>query len=351
MKLFISIILMLILMWTLLFSQKHHTEDGFYNPYPGFEERGLTDIFKWTVVDRIRGKKPQRPENYNFPLTINTGQYLRENKSDFSVTWVGHSTLLIQVDGLNILTDPIWSDRASPVQLAGPKRYVKPGLDFEDLPPIDVVLISHDHYDHLDKNTIEKLGNKPLYFVPLGIGELLSGWGVRHFIELDWWDSNKFNSVDFICLPAQHFSGRTPLDRNKRLWCSWLIKGKELKIYFGGDSGYFPGYAEIGEKYGPIDFAALPIGAFRPIWFMGPVHLSPKQAIKAFIDLKANTFIPIHWGTFDLADDLLDEPPGLLRKAIKNYGLNSEDFWLMKHGETRTVQTVPAITQTDSVSN
>jgi len=238
-----------------------------------------------------------------------------------------------------------------PIQLAGPKRFVKPGLEFDDLPPIDVVLISHDHYDHLDKNTIEKLGNKPLYFVPLGVGELLYGWGVRNYIELDWWDSNKFNSIDFVCLPAQHFSGRMPTDRNKRLWCSWLIGGKELKIYFGGDSGYFPGFSEIGEKYGPIDFAALPIGSFRPLWFMGPVHLSPKQAIKAYIDLKANTFIPIHWGTFDLADDLLDEPPRLLKKGIRNYGLDSEKFWLMKHGETRTIQSAPAITQKDSISN
>lgn len=176
-------------------SQDHHTDDGFRNPYPGFEERGFTDVFKWGVIDRLAGKRPQRPDTYNFPVLPNDGIYLRENNSEFSITWIGHSTLLIQVDGMNILTDPIWSERASPIQFAGPKRYTPPGLAFSDLPEIDVVLISHDHYDHLDKETIKKLGNKPLYFVPLGVGKILSDWGIENFVELDWWDSNKFNSI------------------------------------------------------------------------------------------------------------------------------------------------------------
>ena len=330
-------LVMMLTMNTVL-SQDHHTEDGFRNPYPGFEERGFQDVFKWAVIDRLAGKRPRRPHTYNFPVISNDGRYLRENNSEFSITWVGHSTLLIQVDGLNILTDPIWSDRASPLQFAGPKRYVPPGLAFDDLPDIDVVIISHDHYDHLDQETIKKLGNKPYYFVPLGVGEILSGWGIKNFVELDWWDSNKLNSIEFICLPAQHFSGRTPTDRNKTLWASWLIKTKSKKIYFVGDSGYFPGYAEIGEKYGPIDFAALPIGAFRPVWFMGPIHMSPAQALQASRDLKADTFIPIHWGTFDLADDLLDEPPRLLNEEIKNSEITDEHFWVLKHGETRKLK-------------
>jgi len=141
--------------------------------------------------------------------------------------------------------------------------------------------------------------------------------------------------VEFVCLPAQHFSGRSINDRDKRLWASWLIRSAERKIYFGGDSGYFPGYLEIGEKYGPIDFAALPIGAFRPVWFMGPAHTSPSQAVQAMLDLKAEIFIPIHWGTFDLADDLLDEPLRLLREEIESRNLNKDRFWLLKHGESR----------------
>lgn len=316
-------------------AQDHHTKDGFRNPYPGFEKRGFSDVFKWGVVERVKGNKPNKPDTYDFPVMENDGSILQDTSIAFSVTWVGHSTLLIQSAGLNILTDPIWSERASPVQWAGPKRFVKPGLDFDALPEIDVVIISHDHFDHLDRGTIKKLGNKPLYFVPLGIGSLLHDWGIDHFIELDWWESNRYNGVEFVCLPAQHFSGRSVNDRDKRLWASWLIQSKERKIYFGGDSGYFPGYLEIGERYGPIDFAALPIGAFRPVWFMGPVHTSPAQAVQAMLDLKAEIFIPIHWGTFDLADDLLDEPPRLLRSEIEKRNLNRDRFWLLKHGESR----------------
>lgn len=334
-SIYLVFVMVVILMVNSLQSQKHHTEDGFRNPYPGFEKRGFSDIFQWGVVDRIKGKKPQKPDTYDFPLVINNGSVLRDSTVSFSVTWIGQSTLLIQNAGLNILTDPIWSERASPVQWAGPKRFVAPGLDFDALPEIDVVVISHDHYDHLDRGTIKKLGNKPLYFVPLGIGKLLKDWGIDHFIEMDWWDSNRYNGVEFVCLPAQHFSGRSATDRDQRLWASWLIKSADHKIYFGGDSGYFPGYLEIGQKYGPIDFAALPIGAFRPIWFMGPVHLSPGQAVQAMLDLQAEIFIPIHWGTFDLADDLLDEPLSLLKKEIENRDLRMDRFWLLKHGESR----------------
>ncbi len=336
MKTIIIIGLFLFLAGSMVFAQSHHTKDGFHNPYSGFENRGMGDVFKWAVIDRLAGKKPFHPDAYSFPLEENDGKWLRQNDSTFSITWVGHSTLLIQVEGLNILTDPIWSDRASPLSFAGPKRYMPPGLLFEDLPNIDVVLISHDHYDHLDKETLLKLGNKPLYLVPLGIGELLQDWGITHFAELDWWGSNRVNGIELICLPAQHFSGRTLTDRDQRLWASWLVKGKTLKIYFGGDSGYFPGYKEIGTKYGPIDFAALPIGAYKPRWFMAPVHMGPKEALQAMADLRANTFVPIHWGTFDLADEPLDDPPQYLRELIKEKQLDAQRFWFFKHGETRT---------------
>ncbi len=332
----IAISLYLILAGSMAVAQSHHTQNGFRNPYPGFENRGLGDVFKWAVIDRVAGEKPFHPETYPFPLEKNDGKWLRQNDSTFSITWVGHSTMLIQIDGLNILTDPIWSDRASPLSFVGPRRYMPPGLSFDDLPAIDVVLISHDHYDHLDKETIKKLGNKPLYLVPLGIGTLLQNWGIIHFAELDWWESNRVNGIELICLPAQHFSGRTLTDRDQRLWASWLVKGQAIKIYFGGDSGYFPGYKEIGEKYGPIDFTALPIGAYKPRWFMVPVHMGPKEALQAMADLRANTFVPIHWGTFDLADEPLDDPPQYLHALIEEKRLETKRFWFFKHGQTRT---------------
>jgi len=318
-------------------AQMHFNGENFFNPFPGFEERGPGDIFKWMVLDRITGKKPPVPNEYHFKRMENDGSDLKTNQNEVTVTWIGHSTLLFQIEGMNILTDPIWSERASPLSFIGPRRVVAPGLAFNNLPPIDVVIISHDHYDHLDKNTIRRLGNRPLYLVPLGVGALLKSWGIDHYVEMDWWDEFRFNNILFICTPAQHFSGRTPFDRNKRLWASWSILGKNIKIYFGGDSGYFPGYQEIGQHFGSFDIAALPIGAYRPRWFMSPVHMGPQEAIEAFRDLRARIFIPIHWGTFSLSDEPLDEPPKVLRNTIALKQLNAEQFWILKHGETRVV--------------
>ncbi len=333
--------LRILTIWSLLImtiqAQPHFNGQQFYNPFPGFESRDFGDLFRWLVIDRVTGKRPTLPDSYHFELADNDGRYLRTNRSDVTVTWIGHSTLLIQNDGLNILTDPIWSQRASPLSFAGPKRMVPPGIPLDSLPKIDVVLISHDHYDHLDKQTIRRLGNRPLYLVPLGVGALLKSWGIDHYVEMDWWDEFRFNGVLFACTPAQHFSGRTLFDRNRRLWCSWVISGKEARIYFGGDSGYFPDYAKIGRQYGPFDLAALPIGAYRPRWFMSPVHMSPGEAVRAFVDLQARIFIPIHWGTFPLSDEPLTEPPQLLLKKAKQKGLDANRFWILKHGETRTV--------------
>ena len=316
----------------------HHTAEGFKNPWPGYEDRGLVDVLRWSVWDRIRGNKPETKDSYDFPVFENGGKFLRENKTELTITWIGHTSFLIQLDGVNILLDPVFSDRSSPVQWAGPKRYVKPGLKFEDLPEIDLVIISHDHYDHLDKNTIERLGNRPFYLVPLGVGEFFRGMKIDHFEEKDWGDSISFNKLEIICTPAQHFSGRRGYDKNRTLWASWVIKGHSAKIYFGGDSGYFPGYVEIGEQYGPFDIVILPIGAYLPRWFMSPMHMDPADAVQAYIDLKADIFIPSHWGTFDLADEPMDEPPHKLREAISKSSLDSTKFWIMQHGEYRVFE-------------
>lgn len=317
----------------------HHTYGGFRNPDPEFSKRKAKDFLRWAVWERITGDKPDKPEEYNFQIAENDGSFVRGNASKNTVTWIGHSTLLIQLSGVNILTDPVWSKRCSPVQFAGPERHVKPGIAFEDLPEIDLVLISHDHYDHLDENTIKKLGTAPYYLVPLGVGAILEDWGINHYDELDWWDSIVFNKMKIICTPAQHFSGRSLFGKNKTLWASWTVKSDSFSFYYGGDSGYFNGYKVIGQKYGPFDFVALPIGAYLPRWFMAPVHLGPDDAIDAYQDLKGNIFIPIHWGTFDLADEALDNPPKVLRHEIERRELNQDNFWIMKHGETRIFET------------
>lgn len=324
--------------------KSHHTADGFKNPFPGFEEKGFGDFIQWSLIDRIKGKKPDKPDSYDFPFTENDGLYLRENTKDFTVTWIGHSTLLIQIDGMNILTDPIWSDRCSPVQFAGPKRHVKPGVKLEDLPKIDAIIISHNHYDHLDRMTLEHFGNDPMYFVPLGIGEFLVDLDITNYEEMDWWDELTLNDLKFACVPAQHFSNRGMFDRNKTLWSGWVLKGDTQTIYFAGDTGYFPGFAEIGEKYGPITVAALPIGAYIPRWFMSPVHVSPQEAVQAFLDIKAEYFIPIHWGTFELADEPLDNPPKVLNQEIERLELNKDKFIILEHGQTKIFESEKILT-------
>jgi N-acyl-phosphatidylethanolamine-hydrolysing phospholipase D len=333
-------IFLVILMISVVYAQTrqmpaHHTADGFRNPFPTYEDRDFADFLQWSLIDRIKGKKPDKPDSYNFETVKNNGEFLRENSDAYSITWIGHSTLLVQMEGLNILTDPIWSDRCSPLQFIGPKRHAPPGVAFEDLPPIDVVLISHNHYDHLDRLTIEQLGNDPLYLVPLGIGNFLQDIGIQHYEELDWWESVTFNGKKFVCTPAQHFSNRSMFDRNKTLWSSWAVIGEERKFYFAGDTGYFPGFKEIAERFGPFDIAAIPIGAYLPRWFMSPVHLSPQEAVQAFLDLDAQIFVPVHWGTFELADEPLDNPVKVLRKEIELRSLNPQAFWILRHGETR----------------
>jgi N-acyl-phosphatidylethanolamine-hydrolysing phospholipase D len=341
-----KILLLLILaMLSPLFSQDnampenaHHVRSGFKNPYPGYKEQGLKELMKWLVWDRlIKNEKSSEADSVVFELAKNDPAWLQKNKSEFSITWVGHASLLIQIEGLNILTDPVWSNTVSPVSFIGPPRLTQPGIALDSLPQIDVVIISHDHYDHLDKETLKSLGNKPLYLVPLGIGSFLEDLEITNYQELDWWGEITFNGIRFVCTPTQHFSGRTMFDRNRTLWCSWVIVGKSARLYFAGDSGYFPGFKEIGERFGPFDVAAIPIGAYKPRWFMAPVHVDPIEAVDVYLDVKATYFVPIHWGTFQLSDEPITDPPKVLMKEVSFRKLDEKLFKVLKHGETFTV--------------
>jgi L-ascorbate metabolism protein UlaG (beta-lactamase superfamily) len=332
---------------SLMNSKVHHTPDGFRNPYPGFESHGLKSLAKWMLWDRlIKESRKEETDTIKFEIASNNPQWLRKNNSEFSLTWVGHSTLLIQLDGLNILTDPIWSERSSPVSFAGPKRFVKPGISFIDLPKIDIVIISHNHYDHLDTKTIEQLGNDPLYLIPLGLASYFADLGITNYQELDWWEEIKFNNINFVCTPTQHFSGRTLFDRDKTLWCSWVIEGSQ-KIYFAGDTGYFPAFKDIGKKYGPFDLAAIPIGAYEPRWFMRSVHTDPREAVDIYEDVKAKYFIPIHWGTFQLADEPMKDPPKVLLEEARKRKLDLNLFKILKHGETFVLPKTDKMNQFD----
>ena len=278
------------------------------------------------------------PRTASFPVVVGDGPALRDNHGDPMLTWVGHATLLVQLDGVNILTDPQWSRRASPVSFAGPARVTPPAPRFEDLPPIHVVVISHDHYDHLDRATVKRLAatHRPKFLVPLGLKAWFADIGIDDVDELDWWDARTLRGLTFTCVPAQHFSGRTPWDRNRRLWSGWTIAGPTRRLYFAGDTAYFGGFKEIGARLGPFDVAAIPIGAYLPSVIMKPSHTSPEEALTALADVRGRIFVPIHWGTFDLADEPLDEPPRRLQAEARRLNLGADRVWLLRHGENRS---------------
>ena len=314
----------------------HHVLGGFRNPDPGFHRPdGWT---RWSFFAARAWQSLTATRTFSSPRVANDGRALRRGSAAPTITWVGHSTLIVQLDGLTILTDPHWGPRASPLTWAGPRRLGSPGLAFEDLPRIDVVVISHDHYDHLDAGTVTRLAavHDPLFLVPLG----LKGWfresGITRVEELDWWDGHEYRGVRFVCAPAQHFGQRSFFDRDTRLWASWAVVGKSRRLYFGGDTGYFAGFKEAGRRLGPFDVAALAIGAYRPPAIMQFVHSTPEEAVQAFEDLRASVLIGIHWGTFDLAEEPLGEPPVRMLAEARRRGLPESRAWILQVGETRT---------------
>jgi N-acyl-phosphatidylethanolamine-hydrolysing phospholipase D len=313
----------------------HHVAGGFRNPNPTFRRPDAWT--RWSFFARRVLASLAAPRHLDAPRVPNDGSALRAGIDNPSVTWIGHSTVLVQLDGVNVLTDPHWGMRASPLAWAGPRRLSPPGLAFEQLPRIDVVLISHDHYDHLDLGTVKRLAaaHDPLFLVPLGLKAWFVDHGMSRVEELDWWDTRESHGVQFVCVPAQHFSQRTPWDRDRRLWASWAVLGQGRRFYFGGDSGYFDGFKAAGDRLGPFDLAALAIGAYVPAAIMQFTHTTPEQAVQASIDLRSRVLLGIHWGTFDLADEPLDEPPRRLVAEAARRGLARDRLWVPKLGETR----------------
>jgi L-ascorbate metabolism protein UlaG (beta-lactamase superfamily) len=231
--------------------------------------------------------------------------------SDLRVTWLGHSTLLIEIDGVRVLTDPVWGNRVSPVAFAGPKRFHPPPAPLDALPPLDAIIVSHDHYDHLDRPTIRALAAERRgtpFITSLGVGARLERWGVpsARITELDWWEHADVQGVSITAAPAQHFSGRGLKDRNATLWSSFHVRGPRRSVFFGADSGLTPEFSEIGRRLGPFDLVALEIGAYHPAW--GDIHMGPVNALSAYGMLASGAFLPIHWGTFNLAIHPWSEP-------------------------------------------
>lgn len=314
--------------------KRHHTPAGFRNNYP-HEPQGSFWRWRWQRFWAGLPKEPAggyRPERVQPDLA-----FLSANRTESTLTWIGHATFLLQVGGLNILTDPHCSERASPLSFLGPRRRVPPALTIEELPLIDAVVISHNHYDHLDRSTVKRLaaqaGGSPRFFVPLGLRPWFVRQGVHNVVELDWWSAVHHRGVDFHFVPTQHFSARTPFDRSESLWGGWVIASRERKVLFVGDAGYSRDFHDIGRRF-RLDLAALPIGAYEPRWFMKPMHLNPEEAIQAYQDLGAQRAVAMHWGTFALTDEPLDEPPQRLRAALTAAGVAAERFAVLKHGET-----------------
>jgi len=252
-----------------------------------------------------------------------------------SLTWIGHSTFLVRMDGVTFLTDPMFSERASPFSSAGPRRIVPPGVPLDALPAVDFVLLSHDHYDHADLGSVKALARRGISFVvPMGLGEWVRRAG-GDAIELDWWQAVELHGVRIQSVPAQHFSGRSLMDGGRRLWGGWVVSGSTRRFYHAGDTGYSPDFGTIGERLGPIDLATVPIGAYRPAAIMHFVHTTPEEALRIGLDVRARRMVAMHFGTFDLADEPLDEPPRRFRTEAERLGVGSDRAWILKVGETR----------------
>ena len=256
--------------------------------------------------------------------------------ADIVVTFIGHATFLIQTSAGHLLTDPIYANRAGPWGILGPRRVRRPAIAFEDLPPISLVLLSHNHYDHCDLRTLRALTRRfdPIVIAPLGNGQLLRNAGVRHVEELDWWQSAVTSPFDVTMTPAHHFSARTPFDRNRALWGGYLINVADKRVYFAGDTAYAPIFAEIRQRLGPPDLSILPIGAYEPRWFMRSVHMNPAEAVQAHIELESRESIAMHFGSFPLAAEGIDEPLRALEHARAHHAIPEPLFRALDAGQS-----------------
>ena len=271
----------------------------------------------WTMLkDQLFGGEERVPKR-ELPVVYRTGSDYA-NAPALRVTWIGHATTLIEIDGRRVLTDPIWSERASPSTWVGPARFHPPPIPLAELPPIDVAVISHDHFDHLDMATVKQLAARGTRFaVPLGIGAHFEVWGIgpERILELDWHESADVAGLTITATPARHYSGRNPLRGDETLWASWVITGPSRRAFFSGDSGYFDGFSTIGTKYGPFDVAIVKVGASH--WTWADIHMQPEDAARTALDLRARLLVPVHWGTFNLAFHAWNEPPDRVLAAAR----------------------------------
>jgi N-acyl-phosphatidylethanolamine-hydrolysing phospholipase D len=335
----------------------HRRRDGFQNRHGDFVPRSLAEVlrWKWNAARNGLPPKPAAPT----PRVAPDLAFLHANAAAGAAmvptaTWIGHASVMVQLGGLTLLTDPIFSERASPLPFMGPKRHVAPGLALSELPRVDLVLVSHNHYDHLDAPSIDALaaqpGGPPLFLVPLGLAPWLARRGVTNAVELDWWQTLRVpapaDDVTVMLAPAQHWSARGLGDRMATLWGGFAVFAPDCHLFFAGDTGYSRDFADLRERVaerqspergGGFDLALLPIGAYEPRWFMNTQHVNPAEAVKIHRDIGAKRSLGVHWGTFELTDEALDEPPRALAREARDAGLGEEDFFVLAIGETRRI--------------
>ncbi len=331
----------------------HRRGGGYQNNYRDFEPKGLLRLLQWRAQSAREGLP--RPPLAPTPAVQPDLAFIHANAKagaamQPALTWIGHATVLAQVGGLNILTDPIFSERASPLSFLGPRRAQPPGLALAELPRIDLVLVSHNHYDHLDDASVQALnkqvGGPPLFVVPLGLKAWFAQREISNVAELDWWQLRRVGDTDIVLTPVQHWSGRSYTDRMQTLWGGFAVFAPDAHLYYSGDTGYSPDFADVRRRFaerqteargGGFDAALIAIGAYEPRWFMAEQHANPAEAVQIHRDLGAKRSLGVHWGTFELTDESLDEPPRALAQARQAQGVGEDTFFLLAIGETRKI--------------
>ncbi|EJC0565082.1 MBL fold metallo-hydrolase [Enterobacter sp. 168J2] len=315
-------------------SLKHHTPNGFRNTTSAGHQPG--DLDRW--------RKERKEAGLPKPPALGYDDFIRQwwqpadlqQPQEDGAWWLGHASILLQLDGNILLTDPVFSRRASPLPFLGPQRRTPPALSVDQLHQLDAVVISHNHYDHLDEFTVRHILKRfpdVSVFVPLGLGGWFRRRGAKKVVELDWWQSFTWQGMTLTAVPAQHWSMRTLWNRNRSLWCGWVFEGRHHRFWFSGDTGYSPELLLIPERLGKIDAAALPVGAYAPRWFMAVHHMDPQSAVALWQQLGCPLAFPVHWGVFELADEALDDPIKELTDALDSVAPVNNPFRILKIGE------------------